>query len=77
MTKFAKELAVYLKHVKGRKVTSLNKANDPKGLPAKRTTNSKDENEGVYKQDGLADPGFQNYITGSGKGPLLGRGHGR
>lgn len=45
--------------------------NEPKGLPT--SVSNADRSEDTYEGEGLADPGIQNPVTGSGAGPVIGR----
>ena len=42
--------------------------NSPKGLPEQPANDDDTSPERKYRQEGLADSGFPNWITGTGRG---------
>jgi len=47
--------------------------NAPKGLPA-AAVNADNTSEGKYWDEWLTDPGILHGVTGTGNGPIIGRG---
>jgi hypothetical protein len=44
------------------------------GLPKARDNQDSVSPDGVYHEDGTSDPGIQHGVTGTGNGPIIGRG---
>ena len=64
--RFGSELGSFLLAIRGKSLPP----NKPTGLPgAPRNTDESDD--GGYADEGLADPGLVNPVTGSGSGPVL------
>ena len=64
-----RELTEKLRGMRGKPIS-----NAPVGLPRPSDNTDASAPDGFYHDDGTFDPGIQHGVTGSGNGPITGRG---
>jgi hypothetical protein len=64
-----KNVVSLLKQLRGKPVP-----NHPTGLPSPRSNDNDVTTDGVYRDEGLTDPGIIGGVTGTGNGPIIGVG---